>query len=340
LTGYSADELVGKNARILYPTDEDYEFVGTRKYTMIHERGTGTVETRWMQKDGIIRNILLSSTPLDPDNLTAGVMFTALDITDRKNAETRLHNAYEQLTGIEEELREKYEELARTEKILRDANRKLNLLSSITRHDILNKVSALLGNLERVKELSMDPAMAGYSAKMESAAMAIREQIEFTKIYQDLGSQEPQWHKLEQVISRLHVPVGLSIHADLSHVEIFADPIFKKVFYNFLENAIRHGQKVTRIAVSMQEVPAGLIISWEDDGVGIPAHEKEKIFTKEYGKHTGLGLFLASEICSVTGITLTESGQPGKGARFELLVPPGSFRFTGSRKKILPHQTG
>jgi signal transduction histidine kinase len=331
---------VGKNARILYPTDEDYEFVGTRKYAMIQERGTGTVETRWMQKDGIIRNILLSSTPLDPGNLPAGVMFTALDITDRRNAEMRLHGAYEQLTGIEEELREKYEELARTEKTLREANRKLNLLSSITRHDILNKVSALLGNLERVKALSTDPAMAGYSAKMESAALAIREQIEFTKVYQDLGSQEPQWHKLEQVISRLQVPAELSVHADLPHIEIFADPIFRKVFYNFLDNAVRHGQKVSRITVAVREVPAGLIISWEDDGVGIPAHEKEKIFSKEYGRHTGLGLFLAAEICSVTGITLSERGQPGKGARFEMLVPSGSFRFTGSRKKTLPHQTG
>ena len=84
MTGYSQDELVGKNSRILYPDDEEYEYVGTVKYAMIEERGTGTVETRWMRKDGIIRDILLSSTPLDPSVISAGVMFTALDITDRK----------------------------------------------------------------------------------------------------------------------------------------------------------------------------------------------------------------------------------------------------------------
>ena len=340
MIGHSPDELVGKNSRILYPTDEEYDYVGTVKYAMIEERGTGTVETRWVRKDGIIRDILLSSTPLDPSTVSAGVMFTALDITDRKTAETRLRAAYQQLTDTEEELRGKYDELTRAEETLKKANRKLHLLSSITRHDILNKVSLLLGNLEHVKTLSPDPTIAGYIAKLESAAMAIKEQIEFTRVYQDLGSHEPQWHKLDLVISRLEVPPVLSVHADLPHVEIFADPIFNKVFFNFLDNAVRHGQKVSRITVSMQEVPAGLIISWEDDGVGIPAPEKEKIFSKDYGKHTGLGLFLAAEICSVTGITLKETGQPGRGARFEMLVPAGSYRFPAGRKKNLAHKSG
>jgi PAS domain S-box-containing protein len=333
MIGYSQDELVGKNSRILYPTDEEYDYVGNVKYAMIEERGTGTVETCWMRKDGIIRDILLSSTPLDPSAVRAGVMFTALDITDRKTAETRLRGAYQQLTDTEEELRGKYDELSRAEETLKEANRKLHLLSSITRHDILNKVSVLLGNLEHAKTMSQDPTMAGYIAKLESAAMAIKEQIEFTRVYQDLGSHEPQWHKLDQVISRLQVPQSLSVHTDLPHVEIFADPIFKKIFYNFLDNAVRHGQKVSRVTVSTREVPAGLIIFWEDDGVGIPAHEKEKIFSKDYGKHTGLGLFLAAEICSVTGITLQETGEPGKGARFEMRVPAEAYRFTGGRKK-------
>jgi signal transduction histidine kinase len=331
---------VGKNSRILYPTDEEFDYVGTVKYAMIEERGTGTVETRWMRKDGIIRDILLSSTPLDPSAVRAGVMFTSLDITDRKTAETRLRAAYQQLTDTEEELRGKYDELTRAEETLKEANRKLHLLSSITRHDILNKVSVLLGNLEHAKTKSQDPTMAVYIAKLESAAMAIKEQIEFTRVYQDLGSHEPQWHNLHQIISRLQVPPLLSMHADLLPVEIFADPIFNKIFYNFLDNAVRHGQKVSSITVETREGSHGLVISWEDDGVGIPAHEKEKIFSKDYGKHTGLGLFLAAEICSVTGITLQETGEPGRGARFEMLVSPRAYRFTGGRKKTPQHKAG
>jgi PAS domain S-box-containing protein len=89
MTGYSPVELIGKNARILYPADEDYEYVGKVKYDLMREKGIGTVNTRWKCKDGSIIDILLSSTPIDLSDIRSGVMFTALDITDRKNANTR-----------------------------------------------------------------------------------------------------------------------------------------------------------------------------------------------------------------------------------------------------------
>lgn len=84
LTGYSREELIGKNARMIYPSDAEYEFVGREKYRQISERGTGTVETVWQKKDGALLSVILSSTPLDPDDLAAGVVFTVLDITERK----------------------------------------------------------------------------------------------------------------------------------------------------------------------------------------------------------------------------------------------------------------
>ncbi|MEE9910827.1 MAG: PAS domain S-box protein [Deltaproteobacteria bacterium] len=93
MVGYSREELLEKSARILYPSDEDYEFVGQEKYRQIAERGTGTVETRWMRKDGGIIKILMSSTPINPANLSEGVTFTALDITEREMAEEALRNS-------------------------------------------------------------------------------------------------------------------------------------------------------------------------------------------------------------------------------------------------------
>ena len=121
---------------------------------MIRKQGAGTVETRWIRKDGVIRDILLSSTPLDPSDISGGVMFTALDITDRKNAEAELHTAYEQLAKTEEELRKQYSELAHAKETLKEANRKLHLLSSITRHDVLNKITVLRGNIELIRSRS------------------------------------------------------------------------------------------------------------------------------------------------------------------------------------------
>ncbi|MDQ7786499.1 MAG: PAS domain S-box protein [Thermodesulfovibrionales bacterium] len=87
MTGYGKEELLGKSARIFYPTQKDFEYVGTEKYRQIAERGTGVVETRWMKKDGTIIDVILASTPLDLNDLSKGVTFTALDITKRKRAE-------------------------------------------------------------------------------------------------------------------------------------------------------------------------------------------------------------------------------------------------------------
>jgi PAS domain S-box-containing protein len=91
MTGYSRFELIGQNSRMLYPSQEDFEYVGREKYRQIEEEGSGSVETRWRRKSGEILGILLRSTPVDPQDIAAGVTFTALDITERKRAEAGLH---------------------------------------------------------------------------------------------------------------------------------------------------------------------------------------------------------------------------------------------------------
>jgi signal transduction histidine kinase len=71
------------------------------------------------------------------------------------------------------------------------------------------------------------------------------------------------------------------------------------------------------------------VLRCEDDGVGITGKDKKRLFTKGFGKHTGLGLFLSREILAITGITISENSIPGKGARFEMSVPKGMWRMAG-----------
>jgi PAS domain S-box-containing protein len=103
MTGYSREELMGKSALMLYPTAEEYERVGSVKYDMITERGTGYVETHWQRKDGSVVDILLSSSPIIKGDLSGEITFTALDITDRKRVEEVLKKAHDNLEKLVEE---------------------------------------------------------------------------------------------------------------------------------------------------------------------------------------------------------------------------------------------
>ena len=103
--------------------------------------------------------------------------------------------------------------------------------------------------------------------------------------------------------------------------------MLERVFFNLVDNAIRHGGRVTEITVRCEREPDGILLIVEDNGTGVQVTEKERIFKRGVGKNTGLGLFLVREILSITGITIKETGVYGKGARFEIHVPEGKFRF-------------
>jgi signal transduction histidine kinase len=94
-----------------------------------------------------------------------------------------------------------------------------------------------------------------------------------------------------------------------------------------MENVVRHGKGATRIALHYQKTLEGISILIEDDGPGIPAAAKEKVFERGYAGKGESGLFLAREILSLTGISIRENGVECVGARFEILVPEGAYQF-------------
>jgi len=95
-----------------------------------------------------------------------------------------------------------------------------------------------------------------------------------------------------------------------------------KVLHNLIGNSLKHGKTNTAISLSFSEGPEGLTIVMEDNGVGVPAELKEAIFRKEsLTSRRSHGLFLSAEILRITKISIRETGIPGEGARFEILVP-------------------
>lgn len=104
IVGYSKDELINHDSRMLYLSDADYAYVGREKYKQITERGSGTVETRMQRKNGAVLDILMSSSPLNPADWSEGVTFTALDITNAKKTENKLKESEEKYRTIMESM--------------------------------------------------------------------------------------------------------------------------------------------------------------------------------------------------------------------------------------------
>ncbi|MGD0081222.1 MAG: PAS domain S-box protein [Methanoregula sp.] len=551
ITGYPAEELTGRSVRFLYPAQEDYDFVGRESRAQIVHKGSGEVETRWQKKDGTIIDVLISSTPVDPSDLSFGVTFTALDITERKRAETVLreseslyrtvfentgtamaileedttishaneemekilgysreevegrvkwpnlvaeedlkkmveyhrlrrtdpgsapksyefrfvhkngevrnailsaamipgtgksvisirditelkktYQALEKSEGIfrqlEEELpdyviihegetivfvnaegarlmgkspgqiigtsvlsyaapeyhdlirkniglrhtgaavepydieilapsgerrwvvtratplrgREKpatltvltdITERKRAEEALRQANKNLNLLYGITRHDINNQLQALNGFVELLHVNVSDPAVKDYFSRITEASSQIAAMIRFTKDYEEIGVRAAVWQDLRALADSAGTGAALgqvALRNDLpAGAEVFADPLIVKVFFNLIDNALRHGGRITTIRFAFESRNGDRIIICEDDGDGVARGEKEKIFERGFGKNTGFGLAISREILDITGITIRETGEPGRGARFEILVPKGAYRI-------------
>ena len=221
-------------------------------------------------------------------------------------------------------------ERKRTEKALREANRKLNLMSSMTRHDITNKILALKGNLALLERDQPQLASNEHLLNAERAADRLTAMIRFTEEYEDIGIHAPIWQDLRELIDTCaeEVPLGeVKVVNDVPPaVELLADPLIATVFQNLMTNTLRHGGKAITIRFYLEEVGKVRSIVCVDDGVGVAEEIREKLFTKGFGKDHGLGLFLSREILSITGITITEQGQPGKGARFVISPPPEGLR--------------
>ncbi|MEN6397212.1 MAG: PAS domain S-box protein [Methanoregula sp.] len=285
---------------------EDRERAGADFRTEVEGKGRqgGRPAEEYMalRKDGSTFPITIYSSPILVNGRITGLRGIIVDITERR----------------------------RTENALRHTNSQLNLLTGITRHDILNKVSVALGYLSIIQMKSADPALVEYLNSMRSAITTIQSQIEFTRVYQDLGIHDPQWIVLDSVMPR-EVPASVHLDVAVQGITVFADPMLEKVFFNLLDNSIRHGTRVTDIRVSSHLSGDDLVVVWEDNGTGIAADDKDRIFDRGFGKNTGLGLFLVREILSLTEITIAETGEPGKGARFEITLPKGSYRFADAQ---------
>jgi PAS domain S-box-containing protein len=303
LTGYSESELFSRPFTDFIHTEDQAMVLETHYKRLGGDKPPTHYSFRLMHKSGSVTWVEISAVIIQWEGKPATLNFL-VNITDRKQAE----------------------------EAVRESNKKLRLLTGLTRHDIFNQVSAAQLFADLAMNSSDLSLIREYLSHSKEANERIEKIIGFTREYENFGVISSGWQRIHQVIVSANQEITFgNIREDNQiplDLEVYADPIIRKVFTTLIENAIRHGGDVTCIRLTCEEHQDSLVIVCEDDGVGIPADEKENIFEHGYGTHTGIGLFLAREILSITALSIRECGEEGKGARFEILVPKEKFRFS------------
>lgn len=220
----------------------------------------------------------------------------------------------------------------KAELALQQVTKKLTLLNNVTFNDIQNSALSLSGFLSLERTAGNDGTPKKYLDREEESVRKIERALVFAKNYQDLGVHPPQWQSVNQsfLLGISHVDfssVQRTVHLD--NLEIYADSLLERVFFALANNILHHATTATRVTIGYRYEGTSLVLFLEDNGNGIPEAIKEKIFERGYGLQKGMELFLVREILSITGITIQETGTPGKGARFDIRVPKGAYRFSG-----------
>ena len=210
ITGYSPDDFINNPDLVIAITHpEDRALLKEHYSNMEAEKGKILqIDYRIIMKSGQERwiNHFCQSVFRD-DGTWIGRRESRRDITSRKQIE----KAHEQ------------------------ANLKLNLLSNITRHDILNQLSGLIGYADMALESSQEPEIRDMLKRVLTAAYTITDQISFTRVYQEIGLHAPIWQHIPTLIK--HVSSGtslkVSVATNLERIEINGDPLIEKVFFLF-----------------------------------------------------------------------------------------------------------
>jgi PAS domain S-box-containing protein len=227
-------------------------------------------------------------------------------------------------------------ERERAENARKVARKNLDMFSSRIRHDILNQLMVVSGSLELASYGVQEPDLQKHLNRAQTATKTIQRQIIFTREFESLGEEMPSWQPVPRVIHHAFLEVetdSVSLNVQQKDLEVYADPLFEKVFYLLFNFSYKYGEKVTRIDVTYEFSSSGLIIVVSDNGVGIGPETKSQLFEWRPGNEKTQGLFLAQRILESTGLSIRETGEFAKGARFEIVVPPEAFR-TGSSSSL------
>lgn len=330
LTGYTLEEAVGHNPRILKAGTQDESFY-RKLWTTILSGAVWSGDLTNRRKNG---QLYAEEMTIAPVRSEAGKItnFVAIkqDVTERKRAEA---------------------ELVKAKADAEVANRAKSEFLANMSHEIRTPMNGIIGMTDLLLETQLDLEQTEYLQMVKGSADALltllNDILDFSKMEAsklELDSLEFDLRKsLVEVVKTLAIKAqqkGLEFIFDV-HPEvpacIFGDPArLRQVVVNLVGNAIKFtesGDIEVKVKLEAQNIE-GIILGFSvrDTGIGIPAEKLEKIFgafsqadsstTRRYGG-TGLGLTISTQLVGLMGGKIWVESESGKGSTFHFTVHVG-----------------
>jgi signal transduction histidine kinase len=207
-------------------------------------------------------------------------------------------------------------------------NEKFHVIGGLTRHDVGNKLTVIISNVFLLKkQIGVNPKCTRYLEDIDSAVSSSHRLFELSLFYEEIGAEELSKTNVAECFNQASAClVGLGtirIVNECQGLEVVADSLLTQLFYNLIDNSLKHGEKVTQIQLQYNKNGDGVKLCYMDDGVGISLVNKPKLFEESFstGEGSGLGLFLIKKMVEVYGWKITKVGETGKGAKFLITIP-------------------
>lgn len=308
LWGYKPEQLIGKTPFDMMPIDQKNAGLSYFQKVISMLEPFHDLETLAYNAIGEPIIIETSGVPIfNKKGEWVGYRGISRDITARKNAE---------------------QEILKSKQKMEIINQKLHFVGGITRHDVRNRLSAIRANTYLLKKrLAEDPELTYYLSKIESDVASADRLFELSSLFERIGIEEPTQINVkacfDNALAMFYDLSGIKITNSADGLIVKADSLLQQVFYNLVDNSMKHGQKVTEIKLHYEKKDNETLLIYEDNGVGIALENKEKIFSEGFstGNSSGLGLSILKRIVQVYGWVISETGEFGRGVKFLVAIP-------------------
>ncbi|OGP63159.1 MAG: hypothetical protein A2V65_06680 [Deltaproteobacteria bacterium RBG_13_49_15] len=351
ISGYDSGELIDQSARVLYPTQDEFERVGKIKNDQLASKGTGSVETQWRKKGGEIIDILANWARLDRSDASIGDIFAVLDITGKKQAE---------------------EEKEKLETRLRQAQKMeaIGTLAGGIAHDFNNILGIILGN----SELAVNDVPKSHPARrnleeIRTASLRAKDMVRHLLSFARKSEPAQQIIHLIPIVKetvkllRSSIPASIEIRQDMPLIldTILGDPTqIHQILINLASNAshampdgglLEIGVRIETVHETVSGPYSDLdpgnyvLLTVSDTGEGIDPNIKDRIFdpyftTKDIGKGTGMGLAVVHGIVKSHSGRIFVDSKPGNGTLFSIFFPQAEGEAAPEVETRDPYPTG